>query len=177
MSRSHIRRRPPVEPLASRSPPGDHWRLQIPSSCTAAPTRGAGARGSRWWIRPRTEPLSDGGKCYFPAFYKYFILIIKVLRDWLISALVKFIKNGFLCHMVNWKHTHTHTHTHTHQYLLSNCCCQERAPTTERCDGRRLVFCLFSTSHSWRVKERQRHHKPSFAQTPLTTRRVNQLLV
>lgn len=64
MSLSHMRRRPSAEPLASQSSPGDHWRLQIPPVWAAAPTRGAGARGSRWWIRPSTEPLFDCGRRY-----------------------------------------------------------------------------------------------------------------
>lgn len=66
-SLSHIQRRPSVQPLANLSSPGDHWRLQIASSWTAAPTRGVGARGSRWWMCPRTEPLLDGGNCHSPA--------------------------------------------------------------------------------------------------------------
>lgn len=50
---SHMERRPSVEPLANRSPSGDHWRLQSPS-WTADPVSGAGARRSWWRIRPRS---------------------------------------------------------------------------------------------------------------------------
>lgn len=38
-------------------------------------------------------------------------------------------------------------------HLLSNCCFQESAPTTDMCGGRHLIFWC-STSHSYKVKKR-----------------------
>lgn len=57
MRLSHMERTPSVEPLANRSPSGDHWRLQIPSFWRTDPIKDAGARRSWWWILPRADPL------------------------------------------------------------------------------------------------------------------------
>lgn len=46
-------------------------------------------------------------------------------------------------------------HTHCDKsHLLSRFCFQETAPTTDKCDGRRLTVASCSTSHSYTIKDK-----------------------
>lgn len=46
-------------------------------------------------------------------------------------------------------YTHLILTTYSNEYLLSNCCFQETAPTSDECEDTCRVFCLLSTSHNY----------------------------